>query len=388
VHQQGKAVAVGITVAELDEDPYPIYAKWRAEQPVVWVEWAKAFFVTRWQDVKQLAADPETFSARVESSPLTKAIGPNMLHSEGEQHRRLRKPLTKRLRPAALAEGIVDRMVQEATQALEAGQEVDLITEFAQPVAVRVLTEVTGLPEMPEMPEMPEAEVLGWLNGIAAGASNYEGDEGKNQQAAEAGHQVDVMLRRRLNQGPPEGSVLAALVAAGATFSEIVATVKLLLVGGIQEPRDLFGFAMGAYVERPEIREQVRNNEAALVEEALRWGSPVGTVTRRVTKPTQLSGVDIPKNALVAGVLSSANRDERRWERPDEFDIGRKDLQHIAFNAGPHACVGAGLARLEVRLAVRRLVERFPDMTLQEPTTLRGWEFRGPVALKVKLNPR
>jgi hypothetical protein len=370
---------VGITVAELEEDPYPIYARWRAERPVVWVEWAKAFFVTRWQDVRALAADPETYSARVESSPLTKAIGPNMLHSEGEQHRRLRKPLTRRLRPAALAEGIVDGVVREAVEVLEAGQEVDLVAEFAQPVAVRVLTEVTGLPEV------PEGEVLGWLNGIAAGASNYEGDEGKKEQADEAGQQVDAMVRRRLEEGVPEGSVLAALVDAEATFGEVAATVKLLLVGGIQEPRDLFGFAMGAYVERPEMRERVRDDEGALVEEALRWGSPVGTVTRRVTKAARLSGVDIPEGAVVAGVLSSANRDERRWERPDEFDIGRKDLQHIAFNAGPHACVGASLARLEVRLAVKRLVERFPDMTLLEPITLRGWEFRGPVALKVKL---
>lgn len=355
---------------------------------MVWVGWARAFFVTRWEDVRALAAEPGTYSAAVEDSPLTEAIGPNLLHSEGECHRRLRKPLTDRLRPSVIAKGmraVVEGVVDELVEGLEAGRVVDLIGEFAQPLAIRVLTEATGLPKV------PAETVLGWLNGIAAGASNYEGDEEKSRLAEGAGREVDEMLRRRVDEGVPAGSILSALLATGATFSELAATVKLLIVGGMQEPRDLFGFAMGAYVERAEVRERVREDEGAvgaLIEEALRWGSPVGTVTRRTTKAVTLSGVDLPAGAVVAGVLSSANRDERRWDNPDDFDIDRKDLQHIAFSAGPHACVGASLARLEARVAVARLVERFPDLSLQEPIKVHGWEFRGPVALKVTLRGR
>jgi len=381
------------TVAELDIDPYPTYARLRRDRPVAWMPCAQSFFVTRWDDVRALAADPETYSAAVHDSPLTAAIGPNLLHSEGNRHRELRAPLTANLRPAAIAgrmRNVVERLVDELLDRLAPGTEADLIADYAQPLTIRALTEVTGLP-----PIAP-ATLSRWLDGLAAGASNFERDPAKTRLAAEASREVDAMLRDRLHAGVPDGSILAALLDTSVdgrpvAFAELAATVKLLIIGGMQEPRDLFGFAMGAYLRRPDIRDRLRDDPAAsgpLIEEALRWGSPLGTVTRRTTRPVTLSGVDLPAGAMLAGVISSANRDERHWDNPDSFDIDRPDFQHLAFFAGSHACVGASLARLEAGLAVTKLAERFGDLELLAPITLRGWEFRGPVSMPVSLGRR
>jgi cytochrome P450 len=121
------------------------------------------------------------------------------------------------------------------------------------------------------------------------------------------------------------------------------------------------------------------------VEECLRWHSPVGTSTRQTTGPTTLAGVDLDEGALVAAVVASANRDERHWSDPDRFDIGRKGA-HLAFAIGSHHCVGAWLARFEMRTAFRVLFDRLPNLRLdpQRPPAFSGWEFRRPLHLHVE----
>ncbi len=379
-----------ITVAQLDADPYPAYAALRQHQPVAWVPWADAYFVTRWEDVRALAGDPDTFSAAVHDSPLTVTLGPNLLHSDGSYHAQLRSPLTASLRPGAVARrlrGVVEGAVADLVAGLPDDGRIDLVADLAQPLAIRVLTEATGLPRV------DPATLVGWLDGIAAGASNYERDPAKQHRADAACGEVDAILARTLREGAPEGSILDALVRTtvdgrALQFAELSATVKLLIIGGMQEPRDLFGFAISAVLQRPDIRDRVRADPAAvpaLIEEALRWGSPVGTITRKTARPLTLGGVDLPAGAVLAAVISSANRDERHWADPDDFDIDRDDHEHLAFNAGPHACVGATLARTEARLAVQGLIERFPDLELDGPVIIRGWEFRGPLSIPVRL---
>ncbi len=386
--------APALSVEQFDIDPYPAYAHLRRHDPVAWMPWAHSYFVTRWDDVRALAANPDTFSAAVHDSPLTTAIGPNLLHSDGTYHDQLRAPLTDNLRPAAIARrmrGVVESLVEELLDRFESGGEVDLIADFAQPLAIRVLTEVTGLPAV------SETTLIRWLEGIAAGASNYERDPAKTALSIAANAEMESMLADSLRVGPRDGSLIAALSATPIdgrpmAFQELAATVKLLIIGGMQEPRDLFGFAADAMLQRADIRDRLLSDPTAfgpLIEESLRWGSPVGTVTRRTTHPVTLSGVDLPEGAVLAGVISSANRDESHWDNPDEFDIDRTDFQHLAFNAGAHACVGASLARMEATHAIRELVTQFPDVELVAgPIVSRGWEFRGPVSIPVRLGRR
>ncbi|MGW2540096.1 cytochrome P450, partial [Kitasatospora sp. NPDC001574] len=374
-----------ISISELDSDPFPVYERLRDIEPVSWVPAAHAFLVTRWEDVHRISRDAQSFSAAVHDSPLSRSIGPNLLHSDGAYHDRLRAPLTEGLRPSVVqrtVERAVRRNVRSLLDELRPHSEVDLVNGFAQSLAIRTLLHVTGLPDM------PAAVFTWWVEGIAAGAANYERDPGKQRQADEAGAAVDDMVRHRLRRGPEPGTLLAGLAASGATFDEIAATTKLLLIGGMQEPRDLFGHALTAYLADQAVRREIDRDKSAivrLVEEALRFGSPVGTVTRRVTAPAIVSGVPLDEGAIVLAVLASANRDPRHWDSPDEFHLWREHNQHLAFSAGVHSCVGATLARTQVRIALEELLTAYPSMRLAEEPVVRGWEFRGPTSLKVDL---
>ncbi|MCY7299385.1 MAG: cytochrome P450, partial [Ilumatobacteraceae bacterium] len=121
-----------------------------------------------------------------------------------------------------------------------------------------------------------------------------------------------------------------------------------------------------------------------VIEETFRWVSPVGTATRQAVDDMELAGTRIPAGSLVAACLSGANRDPRRWSRPDVFSLERREGAHLAFAIGEHRCLGEWLGRQQVRLAVDRLLDRFTHFELNQPVELVGFEFRGPLTLHVK----
>jgi len=139
----------------------------------------------------------------------------------------------------------------------------------------------------------------------------------------------------------------------------------------------------------PQALSECRSDDALwrnACEELFRWISPVATSTRQVTADAEVSGITIPQGALVAAVISSANRDERHWTDPDRYDVHRKEGPHLAFSTGDHVCLGAWLGRSTVRVAVRHLFQRLPGLHLQDAdgVEIRGFEFRGPLRMDVR----
>jgi cytochrome P450 len=128
---------------------------------------------------------------------------------------------------------------------------------------------------------------------------------------------------------------------------------------------------------------------APAVEEAARWHAPVGTSTRQTTREAELAGVKLPKGALIAAVLSSANRDPRHWDDPDSYDLSAHRRPHLAFAGGAHVCVGALLGRFEARTATQLLLARLPRLRLDpdRPAEFEGWEFRSPRHLHLMFDP-
>jgi len=170
---------------------------------------------------------------------------------------------------------------------------------------------------------------------------------------------------------------------------EIVANTKLMLSGGLQEPRDLIALTVLALGSNPDQLERVRRDRSlvkAAVEETLRWAGPVGTSTRQTTQATELAGVELERGALIGAVLSSANRDPTRFTDPDRFDIGRKQGAHLAFAIGTHFCLGAWFGRHLARVSLNVLLDRLPNLRLDpdRPVTLSGWEFRAPDSAYVR----
>ena len=178
-------------------------------------------------------------------------------------------------------------------------------------------------------------------------------------------------------------------VQEGATPEEIVNNVRLMISGGINEPRDGIGMATWVLLTRPDLKAQVDANPAKLrrlIEEVFRVYSPVGTITRQATRDLDLGGSRIKAGDLVSGVLRSINLDESHWTNPKEIDLDRREGTHAAFALGTHRCLGEWLGRQEVRVGVERLFARFPDLVLEadQQIEIYGFEFRGPRFVRVR----
>lgn len=151
-------------------------------------------------------------------------------------------------------------------------------------------------------------------------------------------------------------------------------------------PTDGIALTVWALLTHPDALDACRHDDALwrnACEELFRWVSPVATSTRQATVDVTVAGTEIPRGALVAAVLSSANRDERRWTEPDRYLLHRREGAHLAFSTGAHVCLGAWLGRSTVRVAVQRLFQRLPSLHLSAPVEVRGFEFRGPLRLVV-----
>jgi cytochrome P450 len=386
------AFAETITVEDLERDPYPIYERLRDEDPVAFVPAVGLWLITRWDDVQHIATHPELFTAEVDSSPLARTLGVNVLTLDGDAQKRIRATMDPSMRPRAVEAMAPDVILPIAERHLAAFQdrgEAELMSEFCEPVSVLSLGHVMGLGDL-------DADTLRrWFGDLAAGGSNFEADPEKQRLGDEASAEVDDVVGPILDRldSEPDGSVLSHMLheePPGGRLSraEVLANLKLILLGGMQEPGHALGIALWALLSHPPALADVRGDPGLLrgaVEEALRWHSPVGTQTRQVTTDTEVAGVALERGSTLAAVLSSANRDDRHWDQAGEYDIHRRGA-HAAFGLGAHHCAGAPLARHEVRLPLELLLDRLPGLRLDDghQVELRGWEFRAPTALHAR----
>jgi cytochrome P450 len=390
-------VSIGeqVTLEELERDPYPLYARLRDEEPVSWVPAVGLWLVTRFDDVRHVDLSPEVFTAATEPSTLNRTMGVNILGSEGPDQQRIRRVLEPPFRPRDVEErtkGMIPALANELIDGFVDRGEVDLFREFADPMSVRSLRFMLGLDEV------PWEDLLRWNEGLMPGLANFEGDPAKQAPADEASAAMGEAIERVLDRlaDEPDGSVLSWMLhhegEDAMTREEIVANTKLMLSGGLQEPRDLIALTVWALGSHAEQLEEVRADRSlikAAVEETLRWAGPVGTSTRQTTMETELTGVELERGALVGAVLSSANRDPRRFTDPDRFDVRRKEGAHLAFAAGNHFCLGAWFGRHLARVSLGLLLDRLPNLRLDpdRPPTLSGWEFRFPDSTWVLWDP-
>jgi cytochrome P450 len=390
------AVGASIAVEDLERDPYPVYARLREEEPVSWVESVGLWLVTRWDDVNAVDKTPAVFTAQTQPSTLERTFGPNLLASEGAYHDRVRSIIHPWFRRGAIGhfpDEVITPIAEDLIAAFAQRGEVDLVSEFAEPLAVRVLRRATGLEGV------DDDTLRRWFQELAQGAGNFEGDPAKQELADAASRDVNETIAGLLEglADEPNDTLLSSMLhtrvdGEGLTREEIQSNMKVMIVGGLQAVSDAIAISVWALLSHPEQADEVRADPELVphaVEEALRWYSPVGTSTRQTTQETELCGVTLPEGALVAGVLASANRDQRHWQTPDDYDIHGHRRPHLAFAAGAHVCVGALLARMETRRSLRLLLERLPGLRLdpERPTEMSGWEFRSPLHLHLLFDP-
>jgi cytochrome P450 len=393
---QTATIGASVTVSDLETDPYPIYSRLREDEPISWVESVGLWLVTRWEDVQTVDRAPDVFTGETEPSTLRRTFGDNLLASEGEYHDRIKSIIAPWFRRGAIGHfpgEIITPIADELIAGFADRGEVELASEFAEPLSVRVLRRATGLAEV------DDDTLRRWFMGLAEGAANFEADPEKQAIAdatsAEVSETIEPILERL--EAEPNDTLLSSMVhtrVEGQRLSrqEIESNLKVMIVGGLQAVSDAIATSIWALLLHPDQMERVRSDASLIrpaVEEALRWHSPVGTSTRQTTRETELGGVKLPEGALVAAVLASANRDPRYWENPDQFDVRVDRKSHVAFATGAHVCVGALLARMETQTALRVLLDRLSGLRLdpERPAAFEGWEFRSPQHVHLLFDP-
>jgi cytochrome P450 len=373
-----------ITLEDLEADPHTILAELREQAPAVNVPSIDMWLVTRWDDVVHVCQSPELFTAHTDPSWLRECLGENMLTLDGEPHDRLANGMRPPFAATSAGRGMVSRLptiLDEVIDAFAGDRTADLMPVYAEPLANLTLLEALGLDTV-NWQQLAE-----WCHGVITGLANFENESEKAAIAAKAhGALGDALVAHLETVHTGDSSGLATYLDGGFNREEITNNVRLMISGGINEPRDAVGLVMYEILKDPELHGRVMNDRSAIrkvIEETFRFHSPVGTATRQTTREVEVDGVTIPEGEMVAAVLTAANRDPRRWTDPDSFRVDRGEGAHLAFSVGEHRCLGEWMGRQQVRIGVERLLDRLPGLRLDGEVALHGFEFRGPVSVPV-----
>ncbi|MDQ1033380.1 cytochrome P450 [Streptomyces umbrinus] len=384
------APVVELDLAELRDDPYPAYAELRRTAPLAWVPSVGRHLLTRYEDIVRAEKLPEVFSSREEGSLLLRTVGPNLLREDDPEHRRLRAAAEPPTRPRQVRDlwaGTFERNAHDLLDRIAGRGEGDLIGDFAEPLAAANLAVVLGLRNA------SADDISDWSRAMMAANGNYADDPDIWLRAEQATRAIEdaVAEMAEAARREPDGSVISSMVHAAdpVELTEIQNNIKVIIGGGVNEPRDVFGVGAQALLRRPDVRDRVVADAGLwkrVFEETARWISPIGIYPRQLTQDYEIAGVALPAGSRVALVIASGNRDESVFERADEFDIDRPHRPHLAFGGGPHFCMGAWVARHEVSALAWPLVfSRLKGLRLVEGADdrMEGWVFRGLTSLNV-----
>ena len=392
---------------EILRDPYPAYARLHEEGPLHYLDvdgkWALWSIVSH-AECSSAAKDPRLSAKRSqqmilslplsnqsEFSELARMLGLWLIFMDPPEHTRLRKLLNKGFSPAAI-EGLrpqVEAIVDQMLKPLKRGIEIDLMREFANPMPVRIILEMLGIPQ-----ELRDTFV-NWSRAIAV----FRGSPDRTVEQARDAQDALIALtdffrktvaERRRNKGNDLISLLIDIEEEGEvlTEEELYAQCIALLFAGHETTRNLIGNGMFTLLRHPQETAELREKPEIIrtaVEEILRYESPVQLTARVLKEDVEICGQHIPKKWSVLCILGAANRDPKRFKDPNQLDLKRLNNQHLAFSAGPHACIGGQLARLEGQIALLNLVQRFPEMKLtgSRPEWAPTFGFRGLKSLQV-----
>ena len=389
-------IGAGISSKALARDPYPYYAQLRSHEPISWIKELGMWYVTRYQDVRAILMDDRRFTTVSEESLIFDTFGAQMLSSEGIEHERYRRPV----RPYFAAgyvrksfEASIELSARALVAEFAAAQVVEMRRAFAARLPVLTILRVFG------MPLEAETHFRKWYDSFEAALANFTGAEEIRRAAHVNVEQCHEYLARTMQElaakGEREGeSLLGALVNAPGNArlgdDEIRRNLLIIFFGGISTVEAVILNSFWALLTHPETLARVRANPsltAKVVEETLRWHSPVQSATRHVLETTVYGDIEFAVGDTVNCMLGAANRDAALFPDPDRFDIERPNVQrHLGFATGPHSCLGFNLAKAQARIAVQVLLSEFASLELLTPgaSAPQGYEFHQPRSMYVR----
>ena len=363
---------------------YDYYRWMREEAPVcrAKVSVVKLFMVSRYEDCLDLLKDPRFVRNRSTATgggsrlpfPAPRSIrllAKSMIVEDDPEHRRLRGLVNKAFTPRAVArlEPRIESLTHELIDRAKAQGSLDLMPAYCLPIPVTVISELVGVPDgyMDRFREGIRVLTDGF-SGWSIVRSLFFDMPGVLKLVREM---IDVKRRE------PQDDILTALIEAEEegdrlTEDEIVSLVFLLVGAGYETTVHLIANGVIALLDHPDQLDRLRAEPELLepaVEEILRYRGPVhGTKMHYATEDVTIHGVTIPKGKPVMPALGAANHDPEAFEKPEVFDVGRTPNRHLGFGFGNHFCLGAQLARMETRVALRTLLDRCPDLRLAVPS--------------------
>ncbi len=409
------------TDTAVHQDPYPYCEYLRAKGPAVFLPRHNVVAVVDFAEALKVFIDAEHFSAinavtgpfpplpftpegdditaQIEAHRPTMPMGALLMTMDRPDHAKHRALLNGLITPRRLKENeeFIRRLADRQIDTIIAQGSFEEVKDLGHPLSVLVIADLLGV---------PESEHEKFLGMIGGQHSTVGGQSAASYNPLEAlgGALAEFLIDRRKH---PQADVLTALAQTkfpdGSTpeIAELVTTGAFLFAAGQDTVVRLLGNSLKILDEFPELQASLREDPSllpAFVEEALRFESPSKMDSRLVRKSTRIGDLDVPAGTHVMIMIGAANRDPKKFERPNEFLLGRANArEHLAFGRGNHACVGAPLARSEGRIALERLLARTANIRLSDamhgPPGARNvvypprYTMRGPQELHVEVTP-
>jgi cytochrome P450 family 142 subfamily A polypeptide 1 len=373
-------------------NPYDDWAWLRRESPVHWDEEGEVWGIARHEDVLAIEKDPRTFSSRRAPRPHGDPL-PMMISMDDPDHQRRRSLVNRGFTPRRIGEledtvaGLCRQIVDDVA---ESGS-CDAVWDLAARLPLLVIADLLGFDEE------HYDDLLRWsddmIRATTADPAPEVADTALRAMLGFRELQLGVIEDRRANARDDLISILCAAEIEGHRLDDesIVQETLLLLIGGDETTRHVITGGLLALLANPDQQAWLAADLDRLpvaVEELLRWVSPIKNMARTVTGDVELRGQQLHDGDQVILLYPSANRDEEVFDRPEVLDLSREPNPHLAFGFGPHFCLGASLARLELRLMFRELLTRLPDIDLAGDTPYRPSNFiSGPEAMPVRFTP-
>ncbi len=378
-------------------DPYPSFHEKRRDTPVELVVgggmMGDGYIVYRYDDVSHVLRDNQTFCSGSIRDLMATVMGPFPLVGMDEpEHKRLRSLVAQPFRQKTLAHWeneLVVTVIDEMIDGFAARGTAELVRELTYQYPVQVIAAILGL----------DREDYPFFHGRALAIINVSARPDEGIQAANELREYfePILADRRRN---PRDDLISDLVNAeldGEVLGdeEIYSFLRLLLPAGAETTYRASGNLLFGLLSNPDQLAALQADRSLMpqaVEESIRWESPLLITSRQATVDTELAGVAIPAGADVVAHVGSANHDPTHWDDPEQFDIFREQKPFLAFGTGVHMCLGLHLARMEMRAAINRLLDRLPNLRFdvevfeRDDAHVHGELFRSPTSLPVRFD--
>ncbi len=370
---------------------HELYARLRSDTPICRIRLSRrqsGWLVTRYDDVSRLLKDdrlakdpanaltPDMLAKQPKIPGFLAPLTRNMLGMDDPDHARLKKLVQAGFSPRRMDQlaGRTEEIAERLIHGFKGKREFDLVSAFALPLPVTVISELLGVPEADQARFAHWSQIL-----LSAPAGSWRIVLSLPGMVFFMRYLRKLIAMKRREPADDLVSTLVALETDGDRLSgeELQAMIAILLSAGHETTTNLIGNGMLALLRHPLQRGQLASQPAMAsqaVEELLRYDGPVEATTFRYARSDmEIAGTGVQRGDIVLGSVASANRDERQFARPDALDIERTPNRHLTFGEGGHYCVGAALARMEGRVAFNALLSHFPNLKLAMPETALRW---------------